>query len=152
EPSDEPKRPGRKSGDAHGRHGHRMAPPDPDRSLEVPLPEHCPHCGSRDIEHEREADQFQTDLPVLPAPSTTRFRVAVGCCRACGKRVQGRHPEQTSDALGAAGAQIGPNAKAWAAWLHYSLGVPFAKVSRFFAERLGLAVTAGALCQASRPN
>lgn len=150
EPSDEPKRPGRKSGDAHGRHGHRMAPPDPDRTLGVPLPELCSHCGSRDIEHEREADQFQTDLPVLPAPSTTRFRVAVGRCRACGKRVQGRHPEQTSEALGAAGAQIGPNAKAWAAWLHYSLGVPFAKVSRFFAERLGLAVTAGALCQASQ--
>jgi transposase len=146
---DDPKPPGRKSGDAHGRHGHRMAPPDPQRSLDAPLPPGCPHCGG-EVVHERDAEQFQTDLPALPPPSTTRFRVAVGRCRRCGKRVQGRHPEQTSDALGAAGAQIGPNAKAWAAWLHYGLGVPFAKISRLFAERLGLAVTAGAICQAAQ--
>jgi transposase len=149
EPIDEPGRPGRKSGEAHGRHGHRMAPPDPDRTLDARLPECCPHCGG-EIAHERDADQFQTDLPALPPPSTTRFKVAVGRCKKCGRRVQGRHGEQTSDALGAAGAQIGPNAKAWAAWLHYSLGVPFAKIARFFAERFGLSVTAGAICQAAQ--
>jgi transposase len=149
EPIDEPRRPGRKSGEAHGRHGHRMAPPDPDRTVDAPLPGCCPDCGG-EIEHERDAEQFQTDLPALPPPSTTRFKVAVGRCKRCGRRVQGRHPEQTSDALGAAGAQIGPNAKAWAAYLHYSLGVPFAKVARFFAERLGLTVTAGAICQSAQ--
>ena len=149
EPIDEPRRPGRKSGEAHGRHGHRMAPPDPERTLDAPLPGCCPDCGG-EIEHERDAEQFQTDLPALPPPSTTRFKVAVGRCKDCGRRVQGRHAEQTSTALGAAGAQIGPNAKAWAAWLHYSLGVPFAKISCFFAERLGLTVTAGALCQAAQ--
>lgn len=149
EPVDEPRRPGRKSGEAHGRHGHRLAPPDPDRTLEAPLPGCCPDCGG-EIGHERDAEQFQTDLPALPPPSTTRFKVAVGRCKGCGRRLQGRHPEQTSDSLGAAGAGIGPNAKAWAAWLHYSLGVPFAKISRFFAERLGLSVTAGALCQAGQ--
>ena len=149
EPIDEPRRPGRKSGVAHGRHGHRMAPFDPDRTLDAPLPGCCPDCGG-EIEHEREAEQFQTDLPALPAPQTTRFKVAVGRCKDCGRRVQGRHAEQSSDALGAAGAQIGPNAKAWAAWLHYSLGVPFAKIARFFAERLGLTVTAGAICQSAQ--
>ena len=149
EPADEPRRPGRKSGEEHGRHGHRMAPPEADRTLDAPLPGCCPDCGG-EIEHERDAEQSQTDLPALPPPSTTRFKVAVGRCKNCGRRVQGRHREQTSDALGAAGAQIGPNAKAWAAWLHYSLGVPFAKIARFFAERLGLNVTAGALCQAAQ--
>lgn len=98
----------------------------------------------------RDADQYQTDLPVLPPPATVRFKVGVGRCRACGKRVQGRHPEQTSDALGAAGAQIGPKLKGWAAWMHYSLGIPFAKMSRFFNDRFGLSVTAGALCQAAQ--
>jgi transposase len=149
EPADEPRRPGPKSGGEHGRHSHRMAPPDADRTLDAPLPGCCPDCGG-EIEHERDAEQFQTDLPALPPPSTTRFKVAVGRCKNCGHRVQGRHPEQTSDALGAAGAQIGPGAKAWAAWLHYSLGVPFAKIARFFAERLGLSVTAGALCQSAQ--
>jgi transposase len=114
EPVDEPARPGRKSGEKHGRHGHRMAPPEADRTVNAPLPGCCPDCGGG-IEHERDAEQCQTDLPALPPPSTTRFKVAVGPCKNCGRRVQGRHPEQTSDALGAAGAQIGPNAKAWAA-------------------------------------
>ena len=150
EPVDDPKTAGRKKGPAHGRHGHRLPPPDPQRTLDAPLPSCCPHCGADDIVHVRDADQFQTDLPVLPPPSTTRFKVGIGRCRSCGKRVQGRHREQTSDALGAAGAQIGPNAKAWVAWMHYSLGIPFEKISKFFSLRLGLGVTAGALCQAGQ--
>ena len=149
DPVAEPKTAGRKKGQAHGRHGHRLAPLNPDRTVDAPLPSCCPHCGG-DVVHEGDADQFQTDLPALPPPSTTRFRVPIGRCCSCGRRVQGRHREQTSDALGAAGAQIGPRAKAWAAWMHYSLGIPFAKIARFFADRLGLNVTAGALCQAGQ--
>jgi transposase len=148
DPSDEPKRPGRKSGSEHGRHGHRMAPSRVDRELDAPLPGCCPDCGGV-IDHERDADQYQTDLPPTPAPTVTRFKVAIGRCRACGKRVQGRHPEQTSTALGAAGAQIGPVAKAWVAWLHYGLGLSFGKCARLL-SRLGINVTAGALCSASQ--
>lgn len=40
--------------------------------------------------------------------TVTRFNVAVGHCTDSGRRVQGAHPEQISDALGAAG----PGAKA----------------------------------------
>ena len=149
EPVDDPKRSGRRAGGLHGRHGHRLPPPDPDRDLDALLPSACPHCGG-EVVHDRDADQFHTDLPILGPPTVTRFGVQVGHCRRCGKRVQGRHGEQTSDALGAAGAQIGPNVKAWTAWLHYSLGVPFAKISQFFAQRFGLPVTAGALCQSSQ--
>ena len=149
DPVEEPETPGRKKGRVHGRHGHRLAPSNPDQTFDALLPSCCPDCGGA-VVHERDADQFQTDLPVLPPPSTTRFRVQIGRCTSCGRRVQGRHRAQTSDALGAAGAQIGPNAKAWAAWLHYSLGIPFAKIARFYADRLGLTVTAGALCQAGQ--
>jgi transposase len=148
EPSDEPARPGRKRGRGHGRHGHRMAPARIDRELTALLPRCCPHCGG-DVVHEHDADQFQTDLPALPSPVVTRFKVAVGRCRACGKRVQGRHREQTSDALGAARSQIGPTAKAWVAWLHYGLGLSFAKSAQLLG-RLGIPVTAGAICQASQ--
>jgi transposase len=73
----------------------------------------------------------------------------VGRCRDCGRRVQGRHPEQSSDALGAAASQVGPVAKGWAAWLHYGLGLSFAKCARLLA-RLGIDVTAGALCSAAQ--
>src|SRR2546430_14654342 len=46
-PKPQPKTPGRKAGQAHGRHGHRL-PPGPtavDEVLEAPLPEECPQCG-----------------------------------------------------------------------------------------------------------
>jgi transposase len=147
EPEQDPKRPGRKSGDAHGRHGHRMAPAGPaDRELDAPLPSCCPDCGG-EVEHERDAEQWQVDLGE-PQVVKTRFRVAVGHCKKCGKRVQGRHPDQTSDALGAAGSQVGPTAKGWASFLHYNLGLSWVKASRLL-TRLGVPATAGALCQAS---
>lgn len=149
DPKSEPARPGRKPGDAHGRHGHRLAPESADRELLAPLPGACPHCGSGEISHERDAEQWQLDLPELPSATVTRFRVAVGRCRSCSRRVQGRHPDQASDALGAAGSQVGPTAKAWAMWLHYGLGLSFAKCAQVLG-RLGINVTAGAVCSAAQ--
>jgi len=143
---DEPARPGRKKGKAHGRHGHRMVPPNPDRTLDAPLPQCCPHCG-QGVDFERWDDQYQSELPE-PRPVITRFRVGVGRCRGCKARLQGRHPEQSSDALGAASSQVGPRAKAWATWLHYGLGLSFGKCSQLLG-RLGINVTAGALCSSS---
>jgi transposase len=96
----------------------------------------------------RVEDQWQVDLPDM-TPTVTRFRVHVGRCAGCGRRVQGRHPEQTSDALGAAASQVGPAAKAWALWLHYGLGLSFAKCATVLG-RLGVEVTAGALCSAAQ--
>jgi len=146
-PKDEPGRPGRKAGEAHGRHGHRMAPTSPpDLELDAGLPPCCPFCGG-DVEHERDAEQWQVDIGEMK-PVTTRFRVGVGRCRECGRRVQGRHADQVSDALGAAGSQVGPRAKAWGSFLHYSLGLSWAKVQALMA-RLGIVTTAGALCQAA---
>jgi len=145
-PKDEWDTSGRKKGDAHGRHGHRVSPAKPDRSLDAPLPACCPHCGDG-VDFERWAEQFQTELPEVK-PVVTRFRVGVGRCRGCKRRVQGRHPEQTSDALGAAASQVGPRAMAWGAWLHYSLGLSFGKCSQLLA-RLGINVTPGAIVSSS---
>jgi transposase len=147
DPKAEPKTPGRKSGDAHGRHGHRRVPVGPpDRELDAPLPTCCPHCGG-DVVHERDDEQWQTDVPDL-GPTVTRFRVGIGRCSRCKRRVQGRHREQTSDALGAAGAQIGPVLKGWAMWLHYRMGLSFGRTAEVLA-RLGVNVTAGAICASS---
>ena len=76
-----------------------------------------------------------------------RSDIAVGVCSCCGRRVQGRHREQTSDALGAAGSQIGPRALSTAAWLHKTCGMSLAKICALYAN-LGLSVTPGALAQA----
>lgn len=141
-----PKKPGRKRGNAHGRHGHRLAPP-PDRideTLEAPLPGACPDCGGS-LEETGTATQFQTEIPRRPI--IRQFDIHVGCCRECGKRVQGRHPLQTSDALGAAASQIGPDAQAAVAMLNKTLGLSHAKVAQAFGSLFGIDLTRGATVQ-----
>jgi transposase len=147
EPTPAPKTPGRKRGDAHGRHGHRRVPAGtPDRELTASLPGCCPDCGGR-IVHERDATQWQVEVPEM-RPTVTRITVEVGRCVGCRRRVQGRHPEQSSQALGAAGAGVGPKLKAWAMWLHYGMGLSFARAAKVISY-LGVEVTAGAICQSS---
>jgi transposase len=142
-----PKKPGRKGGEDYGTRARRRLPErEPDRVVPVPLPESCRHCRCEELIGLRTAWQFVEDLPE-PTTVLTRFDIAVGVCSCCGRRVQGRHLEQTSDALGAAAAQIGPRALATAAWLHKTCGVPLAKICALYAN-LGLSVTPGALAQA----
>jgi transposase len=145
EPTPDPKRAGRRSGAAHGRHAHRQPPERVDQVVTVGLPGCCPGCGG-ELALERVAVQHVEDLPE-PLPLTTRFEVHLGRCRSCGRRVQPRHPTQTSDALGAAGAQLGPRAVALAAWLSKGLGVPAGKIAKLLAQ-LGVRVTAGGVVQA----
>jgi transposase len=145
-PKPDPKRPGRKSGEAHGTHGHRPPPPPGQVSEchDAHLPDACPHCRGRLIETGT-ADQFQTEIPRRPL--IRKFRVHIGHCESCGKRAQGRHPLQTSGALGAAASQIGPDAQAAVAALHTQLGLSHGKVAAVLGELFGIAVTRGASAQ-----
>jgi transposase len=74
-----------------------------------------------------------------------RFDVAIGRCVRCRKTVRGRHPLQTSDALGAAGVSIGPRALALAADLNKRIGMPFGKLSLVFRTAFSLSVSPGGL-------
>lgn len=145
-PKPDPKRPGRKSGDAHGRHGHRPVPP-PDQVQEcydAPLPDACPHCRGALAEADVVA-QYQTEIPRQPV--VRRFDVHVGRCRQCGARVQGRHALQTSDAFGAAASQLGPDAQAAAVHLNKVAGLSHGKVAAAFAALFGIDLTRGASAQ-----
>ena len=144
-PVPNPKRPGRKPGAAYGTRAHRRPPEHVDQVVTVGLPACCPGCGG-ELVLERVATQHVEDLPPT-RPLAIRYLVQVGRCRVCGRRVQPRHPEQTSDALGAAGAQLGPRAVALAAWLSKGLGVPAGKIARLLGH-LGLEVTPGGVTQA----
>lgn len=64
--------------------------------------------------------------------------------------MQGRHPLQTSDALGAAAVQVGPQAVALAVILNKRFGLAYAKIARLFRDRFGLTITAGGLVHAVR--
>jgi transposase len=145
-PTPDPKTPGRKAGDAHGTHGHRPPPPPEQVSEchEAHLPDACPHCRGRLVET-GVAEQFQTEIPRQPI--VRQFHVHVGRCEQCGQRVQGRHALQTSDALGAAASQVGPDAQAAATVLHTQLGLSHGKVAAVFHALFGIALTRGASAQ-----
>jgi transposase len=66
----------------------------------------------------------------------------------CHRRVQGRHPLQTSDALGAASAQLGAKAVALAVILNKHLGLSFGKIATLFQQQYGLSVTRSGLVHA----
>lgn len=144
EPGSHPGGPGRRSGEEHGRHGRRRAPREVDEELDAPLGARC-ECGG-EIEQERIEFQYQDELPE-PRPVRRRFAVHVGKCRCCGRRHQGRHPFQTSDALGAAACMLGPRAVALATELNKELGLSPQKTARALA-RLGIQITPGGVVQA----
>lgn len=135
--------PGRRAGTTYGRHGTRPVPPGIDETHEATLPVACPACGGA-VCDTHVVSQYQEDLPVV-RPVVREFRVHVGACATCGRRVQGRHPLQTSDALGAAAVQIGPEAVALVVVLHKGLGLPLAHVVTLLRDRFGMGVTRGAL-------
>lgn len=103
-----PKRPGRRPGGAYGTKARRDRPTDDrvEESVAVGLPACCPDCDGAVVFDEMR-EQFQRSW----------CRRTVGCAarrsrgplrRLCRRRVRGRHPEQTSDALGPAGGDAGP--------------------------------------------
>ena len=137
------RRPGRRAGAAYGRRAHRPRPRRVDETHDARLPAACPDCGGA-VAPSHVATQYQEDVPVV-RPIVRAFHVHVGACRACGRRVQGRHPLQTSDALGAAGTHLGPQATTLAVWCHKGLGLPLGKVQRLLRTQCGLHVTRGGL-------
>jgi transposase len=141
-----PKTPGRPKG-----HPPALRPvPTPeqiDRVIHVPLPE-CPTC------HVPLCDpavvvQYQTDLPPI-VPIVTQFNIETGFCPCCRQRWQGRHPEQTSDARGAAGNTLGPVVLTMAAELKHRLGVSYRKVTDFLATYADLHVAPATLVRAEQ--
>ena len=145
EPKVDPKRPGRKGGANYGRKAHRGIPLKVDEEIPVLLPKASP-CCSAEIDNLHVEDQYQTEI--VRKTRVTRFRVHVGNCVKCGARVQGRHPLQTSDALGAAASQLGPEALSLATLLNKELGIPFGKSTVVLEKGFGLKVTPSGLCQA----
>jgi transposase len=146
-PKDPPATPGRKAGQAYGTPpAHRPAPrQSPDETHNAPLPPTCPDCGGSLVE-DRQTQQYQTDIPRRPI--IRRFDIHIGHCPRCGRRVQGRHPLQTSDALGAAKSQLGPDAQAAIVHLNKHAGLSHGKIADYFRTVFGIRLSRGGVCQA----
>jgi len=142
QPTGQPQKPGRKPGKDYGTKAHRQ-PPRPDQieeTHEAQLPDRCPDCGGP-LDETHIAQQFQVEIPRKPIHR--QFNIHVGRCRQCHRRVQGRHPLQTSDALGAAAAQLGPDAQAAVVELNKQGGLSHGKVTRCLATLFGIPLSRG---------
>ena len=144
-PKVSPKTPGRKPGARYGRHHHRPRPSQVDEQIGVDLPSQCPECGGP-VELQRVESQYQEEI--VRRTVIREFRVPIGKCQCCQRRVQGRHPMQTSDALGAAAVQMGPEALALAAHLNKKMGLSLGHTAETLAVGFGLHRGRGALYQA----
>ena len=143
-PKADPKTPGRKAGKGYGTKAFRTVPPVIDETYDAPLPKRCP-CGGV-VLLERVLPQYQTEIPRRPI--YRRFNVHIGHCTRCGQYMQGRHPLQTSDALGCCASQLGPDAQAAIAYLNKDAGLSHGKISTLFSTLFGIPLTRGGVCQA----
>lgn len=141
-PKETPKKPGRKPGPDYGTQAFRTLPDrPPDQVIHVKTPKRCPACGGS-VRETHVAEQFQIEIPRRPI--LRRFDLHIGVCTCCGKRVQPRHQLQTSDALGAAATQIGPDAQAMIALLKNKLGLSYGDITALLKDAWGMDLTRGA--------
>ena len=142
-----PKKSGRKKG--QGQFSHRAKPTIKQITETKTAKLHgCPECGGK-VREIHKHDQYETDIPVIEV-KTTHFITYSGYCGECHKRVRSRHPDQTSQATGAAGVLVGPRAKALATDLKHRLGVSYGKVSEVLQDAFGLQVSRSGWCQSDQ--
>jgi transposase len=144
-PKANPERPGRKSGGRYGRQACRPIPSRVDDRIAVSLPDHCPHCGGG-VESESCETQYQEEI--VRRTVVRRFDIAVGRCRDCQRRVQGRHRLQTSNAVGVGSVQLGPEALTLAAILNKQMGLSLGHTRQVLCHGFGLEVSRGGLYRA----
>ena len=146
--TDRPKRPGRKPG--IGSFSYRK-PPSPDEVTEPPVDvsvdaDNCPGCGGV-LEQEGVDVVYVTDIPEMPRPQVTEYRVQVCRCRGCGRRVRGRHAEVGADQYGASAHRMGRRVMAAAHVLHYGVGIPVRRVPSVLRALTGVELSQSAITQ-----
>jgi transposase len=145
EPKSHPKSPGRKPGARYGRHQRRPLPERVDEEIPVPVPAQCPACAGP-LTLERIEPQYQEEI--VRRTWIRRFDIPICRCTRCGKRVQGRHPLQSSDAIGAAAVQVGPEAVTLAVLMNKLQGLPHAAAAAILKQGFGLTMSRSAICRA----
>lgn len=140
------KKPGRRKGHVPANRP-TPTPEQVDRVVHVPCAD-CPECNVPLVDPHNVV-QFQTDLPPI-TPIVTQFNIETGFCPCCRQVQRGRHPEQISNAIGAAGNTLGPNILTMAAELKHRLGVPYRKITDFFKTYYDFHICPATLIQAEK--
>ena len=116
-----------------------------DEVISAPLPKRC-SCGGQ-VAFDRMEFQYQQEI--VRKTFWQRFDIAIGHCKKCQKRWQGRDPRQTSDALGAAQVQLVPEALALGVRMNKGLGMPHADVAAVLQDGFQLQVNRSTICRAA---
>jgi transposase len=98
------------------------------------------------VEAKRCETQYQEEI--VRRTIVRRFDIAVGRCHDCRRRVQGRHPLQTSDAVGVGSVQLGPEALTLAAILNKQMGLSLGHTRQVLSYGYGLEASRGGLYRA----
>ena len=136
-----PKTPGRPDNHAPA---NRPEPENIDQVLPAAIST-CPDCGTH-LSDLQTHSQFQSDIVV--STIEREFKIESGFCPCCQCRHHGRNPLQTSDALGAAGNQIGPVVLTMATEMKHDLGVSYDNISQFLETYFGIYVNPSTILQA----
>lgn len=145
-PKSDPQRPGRKPAERYGQRAVRPRPTKVDEKIEVGCPLFCEACQGP-VRLVGKESQYQIDLPPIRT-WTTEFVLHYGECLECGRRAVGRHPLQSSQAVGVAGVQIGPQVLALATYLNKVGGLSYGKISTLLEQMAGLRIARSTLCRA----
>ncbi len=113
-------------GSEYGRHAVREIPEQIDETIEVGCPVYCPDCHGR-VRLESTDRQYQVDLPPV-RPHTIEFVLHWVVCEDCGRRLQGRHPRQVSNAVHVGQVHLGPRVVGLAASLQKGGGLSYGKI------------------------
>jgi len=140
-----PQSPGRKSGKAYGQHHRRPIPDHVDELITVAVPAQCPACSGV-LAVERIEAQYQEEI--VRRTWIRQFDIPICRCVECGKRVQGRHPLQTSDAIGAAAVQVGAEALTLGVLMNKAQGLPHADAAAILKQGFGLQMSRSGICRA----
>jgi transposase len=145
-PKSQPKKPGRKPGKNYGQARQREVPKQVSETVRVACPLYCSDCESQ-VQLEDLRSQYQIDLPPMQ-PQITKFEVEIGRCLCCGRRVQGRHPRQVSDALDIGRVHFGPGVLGLAAHLNKICGLSYGKIANLLGSWMGVSIERSTLCRA----
>jgi transposase len=118
----------------------RPRPKQIHRTVHVPAPQRCPHCGSKDLRPiDEHVEHLQEDIVLIPSPIVTRYVHEQTFCTDCKRMLV----QPAADEI--LHAPIGPVAKATAMYLRYDVCIPYRKVVEILRVLFGLSVVPASL-------
>jgi transposase len=104
-----------------------------DKTVNVPAPHTCPHCGCSDLQPSQEKQMCcQEDIVLQPKTFVTRFVHDTAFCPACRRPVFQTAPNELRNSL------IGPVTKATAVFLRHEVKLSYRDTRKVFAGVFGM--------------